>query len=92
MKSKLNSFRRYLTACRTESFEISDKETSMIESDFVKMREEFDFQVEDLHKLLVLSRLIGITRGEKKLNIDFWNQAKKMEIERKKRLNIEIKE
>lgn len=91
MKPKLNSFRRYLTACRTESFDIGDEETKMIESDFVKMRESAtDFQVEDLHLLMVLSRLNGIARGQKKLNADAWELAKNMEMERNSRLEKKL--
>lgn len=91
MKPKLNSFRRYLTACRVESFDIGLEETKMIETDFVKMRENgSNFQVEDLHMLLVLSRLNGIARGQKKLDTDAWELAKKMEIERNSRLEKKL--
>lgn len=86
IKPRLNSFRRYLTRCRLEDFKIGDEETKMIESDFVKMREGSNFQVEDLHSLLVLSRLIGKSRGLTNLNADCWELAKQMEIERSARL------
>lgn len=87
MKPKLNSFRRYLTRCRVETFDIGDEETKMIEKDFVKIREEgANFQVEDLHLLLVLSRLIGISRGLKKLDSSSWETAKQLEVERNLRL------
>jgi 6-phosphogluconate dehydrogenase len=70
-----------------ESFDIGDEETKMIESDFAKIRESnANFQVEDLHSLLVLSRLIGIARGLKKLDENSWEMAKQMEFERNARL------
>jgi hypothetical protein len=91
MKPKLNSFRRYLTICRTKTFDIGDEETKMIESDFVKMRESgSNFQVEDLHMLLVLSRLNGIARGQNKLSSDAWELAKQMEIERNSRMEKKL--
>ncbi|KAG5682248.1 hypothetical protein PVAND_011612 [Polypedilum vanderplanki] len=86
MRPKLNAFRCYLTSCRLQSFDIGDEETKMIEADFVKMRENSNFQVEDLHKLLVISRLIGISKGLKFLDKSSWEIAKHMESERKDRL------
>lgn len=87
IKPKLNSFRRYLTRCRLEKFDIEDEQTKMIESDFAKIRERnSNFQVENLHSLLVLSRLIGKSRGSKKLDENSWEMAKEMEFERTARL------
>lgn len=88
IKPKLNALRRYLTRCRIETFNIGDEETKMIESDFVKMREGVgsNFQVEDLHSLLVLSRLIGKSRGLSKLDANCWEMAKQLEIERNARM------
>lgn len=85
-KPKFNAFRRYLTRCRIENFNIGDEETKMIESDFVKMREGSNFQVEDLHSLLVISRLMGKLRGLTKLDKNCWEIAKQMESERNSRL------
>lgn len=87
MKPKLNAFRRYLTRCRLENFDIADEETKMIESDFAKIREtNANFQIEDLHALLVLSRLIGVACGKKKLDANSWEIAKNLEFERNARL------
>jgi hypothetical protein len=55
----------------------------MIESDFVKMREEVSgLEVQHLHSLLVISRLIGISLGLKNLDLPSWEMAKKLELER----------
>lgn len=87
IKPKLNAFRRYLTRCRIACFNIEDEETKMIERDFVTMRESnSNFQAEDLHSLLVLSRLIGKSRGFTKLDTSCWEMAKQMEVERSARL------
>lgn len=63
----------------------------MIEADFVKMREETNLQVEHLHSLLVVSRLIGISKGKKTLDIESWEAAKKLELERISRLDKRTK-
>lgn len=86
LKPKLNAVRRYLTECRLREFEIGDNETKMIEVDFVKMREETNLQVEHLHSLLVLSRLIGISKGMKTLDTAAWETAKRLEVERHNRV------
>lgn len=41
---------------------------------------------EDLHKLLVLSRLIALSEGQCKVGVDAWKRAQVMETERKSRL------
>lgn len=87
MRPKLTAYRCYLTKCRMQSFDINDEEIKMIESDFVKMRESSNsFQVENLHSLLVLSRLLGISKGLTRLDADSWETAKKLELERINRM------
>lgn len=87
MRPKLTAYRRYLTKCRMQSFDINDEEIKMIESDFVKMRENSNsFQVENLHSLLVLSRLLGISKGLTRLDTDSWETAKMLELERMNRM------
>jgi hypothetical protein len=83
LKPKLNAIRRYLSECRLREFTIGDGETKMIENDFVKMREDRkEIQVEHLHSLLVISRLIGISKGLTSLHLDEWEMAKRLEVER----------
>ncbi|XP_070498639.1 mini-chromosome maintenance complex-binding protein [Chironomus tepperi] len=87
MRPKLNAYRRYLTKCRLQSFDINDDEIKMIESDFAKMREHnSNVQVQQLHLLLVLSRLIGISKGLQRLDVDSWETAKRLELERMDRM------
>lgn len=42
---------------------------------------------DDLHIMMVLSRLLGIIQGKKMLDAESWNQAKAMETERRQRIN-----
>lgn len=90
MKPKLNAVRKYLTECRLREFSIDDAETKMIENDFVKMREESQLEVEHLHSLLVISRLVGISKGMSRLDVSSWEMAKHLEIERIKRVGKRV--
>lgn len=58
----------------------------MIENDFVEMRRQTAATPDDLHSLIVLSRLIALCRGKTSLNGDLWQQAKSLETERRKRI------
>lgn len=82
IKPRLNSIRRYLVQCRQATFEIGEEETKIIEKDFAKMREDASLQVDELHSLMVVSRLIGISEGKAKLGESAWNTAKGLERER----------
>lgn len=82
LKPKMNAIRKYLTESRICEFEIGEEETKVIENDFVKMREETKLQVENLHSLIVISRLVGISRGLKRLDLEAWETAKQLEKER----------
>lgn len=82
IKPKLNAVRKYLTKCRMTEFSIGDQEKKFIEEDFINMREENKLQIENLHSLLVVSRLIALSLGKTSLDIDSWNAAKELELER----------
>lgn len=87
LKPKLNSVRKYLTQCRLSKFEINEQESKIIENDFVRMREQFTFfQVENLHSLLVLARLVGMMEGKSTLDKETWKRAKELEIKRMERI------
>lgn len=87
IKPRLNSIRRYLAQCRQVNFEIGEDETKMIEADFAKMREDRNLDVEELHSLMVVSRLIGISEGRGKLDETAWSTAKGLEVERLSRID-----
>lgn len=61
----------------------------MIQTDFVEMR-RVDNKVgaEDLHSLLVLSRLLGLCNGRRALDADMWQRAKALQKQRKERIFI----
>lgn len=86
IKPKLNAVRLYLTQCRLSDFDISEEQTSIVEKDFVKLREETNLQVEHLHSFLVISRLVGISMGKKCLDLESWDTAKKLEFDRLSRV------
>lgn len=52
------------------------------------MRRDHKASTEDLHTLLVLSRLLGLCSGEQYLNADMWTKAKELEVERKRRIEL----
>uniref|UniRef100_A0A1A9X0J6 Mini-chromosome maintenance complex-binding protein n=1 Tax=Glossina brevipalpis TaxID=37001 RepID=A0A1A9X0J6_9MUSC len=84
--SRLNKFRRYLTMCKLSEFIMNPVDTEMIQNDFVKMRKiNSTTSCDDLHILLVLSRLLAIARGKKVLDKESWELAKTMEEQRKQR-------
>lgn len=61
--------------------------TQLIQEDFVAMRREFNATADDLHSMLVLSRMLGIVRGKNSLDEETWIEAKRLEGERRKRVN-----
>lgn len=58
----------------------------MIENDFVEMRRKSGATADDLHSLIVLSRLIALCRGRTSLSGELWQHAKSLETERRKRI------
>ncbi|KAG4068450.1 hypothetical protein HA402_004790 [Bradysia odoriphaga] len=83
---KLDSIRRYLTILRIVKFNMNPDELTIIENDFVEMRREHGATPDDLHALIVLSRLIALCRGKTSLTGDLWQHAKSLEAERRKRI------
>lgn len=86
LKAKLSPIRKILTRMRIEEFSMEINDQNMIEQDYVKMRQDRNATVEDLHKLLVFSRLLGKASGETVLSREFWEDAKNSEEERLERI------
>ncbi|EDV59158.1 mini-chromosome maintenance complex-binding protein [Drosophila erecta] len=85
--SRLQQFRKYLTTARTSSFSVSEEHTEMIQQDFVDMRKaNAKINGDDLHGLLVLSRLLGIARGKDTLDKETWQLAREFEAKRRQRI------
>ncbi|XP_031627150.1 mini-chromosome maintenance complex-binding protein [Contarinia nasturtii] len=86
LKPKLNVIRRFLTEMRLQEFDMNPENTEMIQEDFIEMRRTFNASADDLHMMMILSRMLGIIQGKKMLDAQSWNQAKTMESERRKRV------
>lgn len=87
LQPKLNSIRKYLTYQRKASFNVSAEDPDMIQNDFVNMRRDDDnISSEYLHSLLVLSRLVGLSRGKSDMSKEIWDYTKNIENERRERI------
>lgn len=85
--AQINRFRTYLSVARLLDYNISDQMTKAVEDDFVDMRKDDPQSVsaEDLHRLLVVARLLCLSVGETALSRDSWFKAKLLETERRSR-------
>ncbi|CAG9793682.1 unnamed protein product [Diatraea saccharalis] len=85
----MNVIRTYLTSIKLVKYTISD-DLQFVEDDFIEMRSKSDNQnpvtADDLHRLLVLARLVSLSRGHDTLNKECWEITKNMEAERLHRL------
>lgn len=85
---KLSEMRRFLTLQRIREFDMKTFDPEIIQNDFLRMRKEVDASAEDLHSLLVLARLLGLSRGKVSLDSESWEHAKELEQERKRRVEM----
>ncbi|CAL8257078.1 unnamed protein product [Lota lota] len=85
--SQLNKFRLYLTVARTLDYSISEEVTKAVEDDFVDMRKDDpqSISADDLHRLLVVSRLLCLSLGQTALSGEAWMRAKHIETLRRSR-------
>ncbi|XP_061601764.1 mini-chromosome maintenance complex-binding protein isoform X2 [Cololabis saira] len=86
--SQLNKFRVYLSVARLLDYSISDEITKSVEEDFVDMRKDDPQSVsaEDLHRMLVVARLLCLSLGQTSLSRDGWMRAKHAEMLRRSRM------
>ncbi|KAI4470066.1 hypothetical protein MML48_1g03068 [Holotrichia oblita] len=82
----LNDIRTYLTISKYGQYEISDNMLEIVENDFVRFRQTDNISADDLHQLLVLSRLICLSEGKSSLDEECWRSACDLENLRKLRL------
>ncbi|XP_034254053.1 mini-chromosome maintenance complex-binding protein [Thrips palmi] len=85
----LSAIRLYLCGMRHSTFEFPEDLQKKAQEDFVAMRQVGGRSVsaDDLHLLLVLARLVSLSHGEKVVSLSAWEEAKRMEEERKQRLS-----
>ncbi|KAG7512587.1 hypothetical protein JOB18_033777 [Solea senegalensis] len=86
--SQLNKLRIYLCVARLLDYSISDEVTKSVEDDFVDMRKDDpqSISAEDLHKMLVVARLLSLSLGQTSLSRDTWLKAKHIEAQRRSRM------
>ncbi|KAM6916062.1 mini-chromosome maintenance complex-binding protein [Xenentodon cancila] len=86
--SQLNKFRIYMTVARLLDYSISDEVTKSVEDDFVDMRKDDpqSISAEDLHRMLVVARLLSLSLGQTSLSRDTWLRAKHVEMLRRSRM------
>ncbi|XP_077352548.1 mini-chromosome maintenance complex-binding protein isoform X1 [Festucalex cinctus] len=86
--SQFNKFRLYLSVARQLDYSISDEVTKLVEDDFVDMRKDDpqSISAEDLHRMLIVARLLSLSLGHTSLSRDIWLRAKHMEIQRSCRM------
>ncbi|KAM4635894.1 mini-chromosome maintenance complex-binding protein [Discoglossus pictus] len=86
--SMLNKFRIYLSLLQLLDYSISDEVTKAVEDDFVDMRKSDpqSISADDLHRLLIVARLLSLSAGQTTLSRERWLRAKQLEIQRKNRL------
>ncbi|KAK3572854.1 hypothetical protein QTP86_008251 [Hemibagrus guttatus] len=87
LPSQLNKYRVYLTVARLMDYSISDQITKAVEEDFVEMRKDDpqSISAEDLHRMLVVARLLSLSYGQTTLSREGWMKAKQLEVLRTSR-------
>ncbi|XP_001656900.2 mini-chromosome maintenance complex-binding protein [Aedes aegypti] len=88
IQPKLTEMRKFLTRQRIQEFDMKNFDPEVIQNDFIQMRKESDATAEDLHSLLVLARLLGLSRGKSSMDRECWEYAKQLELERKNRVEM----
>ncbi|XP_077469196.1 mini-chromosome maintenance complex-binding protein [Stigmatopora argus] len=86
--SQFNKFRLYLSVARQLDYSITDQVSKSVEDDFVEMRKDDpqSISAEDLHRMLVVARLLSLSLGHTSLSRDTWQRAKHLEIQRSYRM------
>jgi len=82
----LDRIRQYITTTRLLEYTLTENVMKAVQDDFVSMRQaEQGMTAENFHALLVLGRLISLSHGRTSLDPQDWEEAKRMEKERKER-------
>ncbi|XP_063363784.1 mini-chromosome maintenance complex-binding protein [Cydia amplana] len=89
----MNLIRAYLTNLKLVKYTITE-DLKFVEDDFIEMRRnsttDAPVTADDLHRLLVLARLVSLSRGHDTLNKQCWDIAKAMEAELQHRLKNRV--
>ncbi|XP_014215914.1 mini-chromosome maintenance complex-binding protein [Copidosoma floridanum] len=85
--TRINNLRAYVNALKNAVFSFSEETLSIIQEDFVRLRQaDGKFSADNLHSLLVLTRLMSLSYGLNTLKPEIWKKSVEMEIERTSRL------
>ncbi|XP_030628302.1 mini-chromosome maintenance complex-binding protein [Chanos chanos] len=78
LPSQLNRFRVYLCLARCLDYSITEDMSKAVEDDFVEMRKDNpqSMSAEDLHRMLVVARLLAVSWGQSALSREAWMQCK----------------
>ncbi|CAK1550646.1 unnamed protein product [Leptosia nina] len=89
----MNTIRMYLTNLKIVKYSISEN-LQFVEEDFIEMRSKSDTEnpvtADDLHRLLVLARLVSLSRGLDTLTKECWDITKQMEEDRINRVKNRV--
>ncbi|XP_043287663.1 mini-chromosome maintenance complex-binding protein isoform X2 [Venturia canescens] len=86
-EERLSKIRDYLEVARIGEFEFGGDITDEIQEDFVKLRQSRkNFGADNLHSLMVLARLMSLSRGKNDLTMECWKETVNMELQRMDRL------
>ena len=87
----LDRVRKSITLSRHMQFSVTDEVQAAVERDFVASRQQqqqeagLRMTAEDLHSMLVLSRLLSLSRAVGTMTEEVWQEVKELEKERRRR-------
>ncbi|VVC32241.1 Mini-chromosome maintenance complex-binding protein [Cinara cedri] len=83
----LEKLRKYIAIISTFPFNFSEDVLQIIENDYVEMRKADvkNMSADDLHRFIMISKLIALCAGKNELNKDIWESCKTLESQRKLR-------
>ncbi|GAB0090729.1 Mini-chromosome maintenance complex-binding protein [Sergentomyia squamirostris] len=88
IKIRSTAIRNFLAAQKLAKFDLDEELQGVIQEDLVSMRKARNALPEELHSLLTLSRLVGKSLGKTRLDRETWDLVKKMDEERRSRLQV----
>ncbi|XP_025208008.1 mini-chromosome maintenance complex-binding protein [Melanaphis sacchari] len=80
----LDKLRKYIAIISTFPFTYDESILKVIENDYVEMRKSDPKNVsgDDLHRFMMISRLIALSSGKNEFNIEIWESGKSLEKQR----------
>ena len=87
-EEELEQMRLYIAVVRTMDYSIETELQDIVQQDWVEMRrKDKELIPDDLSRLLTLSRYLSISRGDRYLQRETWDEAKRLEDQRRDRIN-----